>query len=254
MNFTWRQLKTHPVFLFFLVTIKAIQEFYQSLLRRWWIWSLPVALVSALSYSFHAGRVPQSVMVVTMALVAALVVAIGYTDIRPSVARKNFLYFTDFLPRILLAMVPVLLMRCVSLLLVSQWWQYIALLLLKPIFSGTHGATQWDWVAFVIGSPFLGFMTLFLCELRHPIYAWWDALRLTLSPLTYVMCIVSYGLWMILMYSGKYILQTLHLRYAFGFDWYVVFIFLMSFVPMIWWTNIWIKKVHDRISRYACQK
>jgi len=243
------------------VLSNVIRDTYASLLHAWWLWLLPLIIASATSASLANVTLTYTRGVTLIAYAAAALVAtISCVAIRPSTMLKTADYFGVQAYRILMT-AGVLVLILMGAAWVYQNWlgahYFVAyhrqielvssLFMLWPLFGITHIIDS-VWLVWFLASPVCAFMLFFLFD-RFSVSALAPA-TLRLVCTTYLPIVVCYGGWILINWLVRTALEWADVRYLFGFDWYLLVLFVLLPIMLTIWNIIYIKAVYGHPSLY----
>lgn len=278
---SWATIKNHPTTLFWLLNLKTAIDFYGVLMRHWYVWIVPLAIVSfiagtgriilvtehsdqeanGLSLSKEVTAYPIWVSVIVLIIFAATTAA-AYLMVRPSVERKDWhyvdLYKVLYLKATLmilviksaLAILAMLTIVAVSYSAIAVFGRtdalFEALLMIFPALFEFWGGSLF----YLCGSPFIAFTILFIYEKCSPHRAIARSFALVWrNPLT---IFGIYTCWFFSIALIQDLFARFNILFIAGFDITIIVLFFALFIPCIVWTNLWVKKVYARVSDYVC--
>jgi len=229
--------------LFLMVTIKSIVETYKILLKNfWWLLGLLFLLGYVRNFAFF-GRSLNFLQIIISVFFGVLFFYVIILATRSSVELKGWSYFKKYL----LVRFPYAIFLVGFSILFNQWM--IEKFLFAPaclelfLFPFMLNVIV---ISFLLFSPLVIFFTLFLLDSENDFNAIWRsfirALKMVIA--TYPCCLIIYAIF----YIG--FLLVFNISDVLG-D-YLFILFLP--IPICFFTNLYIKQVHDKFDFYFGKK
>jgi hypothetical protein len=261
-NYVPRWLKTPEMQLIFFSYVKKVRYCYTSLLTYWWLWSMPLFLISILCAHCKGNffETIPFIQAVLAQICLAVMIIVAYSAIRVAITRKTADYFAHYRYYLVGAgiLFGLLVVATTYFCIIQELTYYamsykahilvttVSLFALWPFFSPIMSSVYW--MAWLSASPWLAWIFLLHFD-GVPVDALVPGVIRGITK-TYVGSLIAYSIWlggtkvlcMVLEYSNS--------RYLGGFDWYCIGMVVLMPLIFSWWHTIYVHTVYAHPATY----